>query len=782
MINSQPINPSAVEACYSQSSLLGILLVCLTFSLFPLTGSAGEAKPEPITKAEVLKSLKENAPAWEAKIRTVSPRLYFSSKEWPQVQKEIENMPPPRAAIAAAFFAEMDRVVAEPLPVYLPPEQMVGKRGDTKTLYSALEELWQREIGDQIFALSVAARLKPDAAYKTKLHDLVMAAVGFQTWGRSKNPPMGDNSDLAAGHVGRGIAVAYDWHQDLFTEAEREQIRKVVAERMSNLLEGLYGNAYWARGYQENHNQVSVAALGFCGIAFYDEIPAAPEWLAASRLNFIKVGDEASADGSSVEGVSYWNYGITFILQYIEATRLIIDSGDLYKLPFLKNAAAYRLMAATPGLTGNLPWGDAVTKDWAYPHHIIYRLAAEYQDSDAAWFADHLPTPKGDALNLLWARNAPPSGPGPKKLDDRLEVNDLATSRTGWESEDYVLSLKGGFTNRNHSHLDAGALALAFGNEWVLIAPGYGKGAGEGAYWQSNGGRWNYFANATESHSTLLVNGKNQRFDHDARATITRFFSSPGWNWTTMDLSRAYSDVQAITRSVLHRRGDYILVFDSVSAAQPVSVEWLAQFRTAPVQENGGSLLENGKNGALRVTMLEPALAFSERAPTSPKVDVKKEAHFTYEISQSGQKIEFVALLQPVPGSKQTPPLKPRVESAAPEINRMEIAGAGWTDHVVQSDKPTELRFPLSEPNNEARLTARVAAIRTAGDKAVSVLALDATSVQFSGIEYHAANPCDLAIEAAPDGGWNVTASRDVRSQIQASDGRKIHFAPTESR
>ena len=743
---------------------------------------AGEAKPSPITREEVLESLKSHASAWEKKIQETSPRLYFSGNEWPQVRKDIENMPPPRAAIVSAFFAEMDRIVAEPLPVYLPPEQMVGKRGDTKTLYSALEELWQREIGDQIFALSVAARLKPDAAYKTKLHDLVMAAAGFETWGRSKNPPMTDNSDLAAGHVGRGIAVAYDWHKGLFTDTEREQIRKAVAERMPSLLGGLYGNAYWARGYQENHNQVSVAALGFCGIAFYDEIPAAPEWLAASRLDFIKVGEEASADGSSVEGVSYWNYGITFILQYIEATRLIIDSGDLYKLPFLKNAAAYRLMASTPGLTGNLPWGDAVTKDWTYPHHIIYRLAAEYQDSDAAWFADHLPAAKGDVLNLLWARNAPPAGPGPKNLDDRLRVNDLATSRTGWESDDYVLSLKGGFTNRNHSHLDAGALALAFGNEWVLIAPGYGKGAGESAYWQSNGGRWNYFANATESHSTLLVNGKNQRFDHDARATITRFFSSTEWNWTTMDLSRAYCDVQTISRSVLHRRGNYILVFDSVSAAQPVSVEWLTQFRTAPVQENGGSLLEKGKNGTLRITMLEPSLAFAERAPTSPKVDVKKEAHFTYAVSQAGQKIEFVALLQPVPGTKQTPPLKCRVESAAPGIRRLEITGSGWTDHVARSDKAAEIRFPLPEANKEARLTGSLAAIHTTGDNVVSVLALDATSVLIPGLDYHAGDPCDLSIDAAPDGGWNVTASRDVSAQIKSSDGRKIRFAPTESR
>ena len=174
----------------------------------------------------------------------------------------------------------------------------------------------------------------------------------------------------------------------------------------------------------------------------------------------------------------------------------------------------------------------------------------------------------------------PAPGNPPRELDARLVANDMVTTRSGWGAEDYLLSIKAGHTNRNHSHLDAGALALAFGDEWVLVAPGYGKGGGEGAFWDrsKSGRRWNFFSNASESHATLLINGKNQRADENARATVTEFFSTPEWNVTTVDLTEAYRDVSQVERQVVHRRGEYILVFDSVTAPQPVSVEWLAQF------------------------------------------------------------------------------------------------------------------------------------------------------------------------------------------------------------
>jgi hypothetical protein len=733
-------------------------------SLFlALAVARGEPALPAITRDAVQASLAPQQAAWTEAIATRRPRLFFSEPEWEQVRREVEALEGPRGALREAFFAKAGALLEKPLPVYQTPEQLAGKRGDAKTLYSAREELWQREVGDDILALALAGQLSSDRRYTARMRELVLAASDFPTWGQAK-APMGNNADLAAGHLLRGISAAYDWHRDAFSNDEQEKIRRVVSERAPSLLAGLYGNAFWARGFEENHNHVSVCGLGFAGIAFLGEVPEAAEWLAAARLNFQSVMKSLPSDGSSVEGVSYWAYGIGYILQYIEATRPIIDSAQLYESPFLKNAASFRLMASTSGFSGNMPWGDAVLRDWGSPQYILHGLASQYGDPDAAWLAANLAEPlRADACSLglstLWARRAPQPRSAPSELDARLTANDMATTRSGWGPDDYVLSIKAGFTNRNHSHLDAGALALAFGDEWVLVAPGYGKGGGEGAFWDrgKSGRRWNYFSNATESHATLLIDGKNQRFDEKARGIITRFFSSPEWTGATVDLSEAYHYVRAVKRQVVHRRGEYVLVCDSVEAKKPVSVEWLAQFRKETAPEANGDLLGRGTKGRVLIRLLDPPGTFSLRQPLSPTVDPPKP-QFTYSATASGEVVRFAVLLQPTKSGSAAPPLRTKANRMEDGTLYVTITSPDWTDHLLIAESRGSLSLPAGDPSGRnGTYAASLAAVRMKQGLLASFLALDATSVEVPGFTFHSEESCDLAANRLPDGSWKVT-------------------------
>jgi hypothetical protein len=566
----------------------------------------------------------------------------------------------------SALLVDADRVLSEPLPRYEIPEAMVGAQ---ITLHDALQELWQRSVGDNMVLLAAAASLCDKEEYRRRLHSLVLAACEYPTWGQGIiNGWLHVDNNLSAAHLMRGIAVAWNWHRDLFSAAEQNLILDIIRQRGSAMLRGLYGDAFWSTAYTENHNQVSAAGLGLLGAAFLNDLPEAGEWLAAAVLNFRKVLAASPADGSSEEGVSYWTYGLSFVLQYIKGTRHITDSGGLYQSGFLRNAASFRIGASTPSLGDILRWGDAFQGDTFGPHHLLYRLAGEYGDEAAQYLARGLPfEPRNDSVaylkryspragngagdiavwTLLW-ENRTLSPKSPAELDHHAKDWDVLISRSGWERNDYLLSVKAGFTNRNHSHLDAGAIAFCSGDEWLVKAPGIGKGAGDKEFWEIDGPRWEYFSNATESHSTLVIDGKNQRFDREARGTIRRVKARRTGVFIEVDLTRAYETVLSVRRRIWHRRGKAIHVRDDVLADKPIKVEWLAQ--VAPEAScDGREIFVPGRSGGLLLSLQSQGSPFFERLPASTKYDVETTTLRTFASIQTGQAVRFSVVLTPIP-------------------------------------------------------------------------------------------------------------------------------------
>jgi len=339
---------------------------------------------------------------------------------------------------------------------------------------------------------------------------------------------------------------------------------------------------------------------------------------------------------------------------------------------------------------------------------------------------------------------------------------DWATTRSGWGSGDYLLAIKSGFTNRNHCHLDAGALAFAFGNEWLLTAPGYGKGRGSQEFWNFGGPRWTFFANATESHCTLLVNGQNQRFDSEARGIIDAFLSTPLWCWTGIDLTQAYHDVHSVRREILHRRGDYILVFDAVATKAPATVEWLAQLPAEPKQE-GNALGVEADSGQLRLEMLSPAGAFAQRQPTSLHVD-RPNIH-TYAVKQSGDTAQFVALLRPSFSSDTMPEMKTELEQPSPGLKHLSIRGAGWADEILHSEADAALK---TETGISAQ--AKTLAVRSEKEAVTSLLAIGASRVEMQDIVIRTDAPAQIGLQRTPDGSWIVDSDKDLAGKITAAN------------
>ncbi|HEY9247868.1 MAG TPA: hypothetical protein VIO38_02005, partial [Rariglobus sp.] len=129
-----------------------------------------------------------------------------------------------------------------------------------------------------------------------------------------------------------------------------------------------------------------------------------------------------------------------------------------------------------------------------------------------------------------------------------------------------------------------------------------------------------------------------------------------------------------------------------------------------------------------------------------------KGRHFTYAAKQSGDSLAFTALLQPVSSAKSTPALTTRVTG-----NTIEITGEGWTDYLDRSEKISDLRFTLPSDKTPARITARLAVIRTTSAGIVSFIALDAATVELPGYSVVFEIARNLSGQRNPDGTWTIS-------------------------
>ncbi len=690
-------------------------------------------------------------PQWRERLPAERPRLFYRRDQLPGLRARYANATGEARRWFDAMDAGVREILAAPVAAYRPPEAMVTP---TRTLYEARGELWQREVGNNIVLLSIALLLHDDPAVAAKLHETVLTACAYPQWGI--NWRMIANNDLAAAHVSRGIAIAYDLHAGLWSAEEKARIRQVIAERVAVLHRGLYSDG----PFYSNHNHVAASAVGLCAVAFLGEIPAAEEWAAAALLSFDNAFHFFPSDGGSAEGVPYGSYSLTAIMEFIEGTRNVLGSAAYYQQPHLRNYIDYRASAATPGFAGVLPWGDAPDRDYYGPHHILYRLASEYGRGEGNYLATRLTFSPRYATHSGWDMlgwTALWFDPGVAEVapaaPDRFSASiDLVSTRSGWGRDDYLLAIKSGYTNRYHSHLDAGAIAWNAGGEWLLTTPGYGKGSGEKDYWDREGGpRWEYFANATEAETTLLVNGKNQRWDAEARSTIDEFAATPGWCWTGIDLSRVYADTRQVRRDVLHRRGGYALVFDEVAADSPVKVEWLAQ--TAPGAAGAGAgLVVQGRAGGLELRAVSPAGAqFSRRAPTKPRVDVDPARLETHALASEGAQVHFTVALLPrtADGAQQVE----RVEEKPAEGARaVTVSGRGWRDDLWLAPAGAAREWR----SGALAASARLVVARTGAVGVEELLLVGARHVALPGVELTFPQPVSAEFHRTAQGGWTV--------------------------
>ncbi len=368
------------------------------------------------------------------------------------------------------------------------------------------------------------------------------------------------------------------------------------------------------------------------------------------------------SDGSSTEGVGYWQYGLIHYAALAEMLRARTDGAiDLLANDRMRAIAAYPSSLHLSG-SSFAPFSDG-HEETLFEPGFLSRLSSRTGLASLGTLAR--PTSNSrevqDSLpillrNIFWwdGTYSHPTAPADAFLPDSGIAR--LVSPTG----KLVTIIKAGHNAENHNHNDVGsfvvhAVPLQDGavGETFLTDPGAGLYTRQ---YFSDLRYNNLFANSY-GHSVPRVGGQLQQTGKNFAGKVLRFETSPGQKLVEMEIAQAYPWVVTETllsaRRTLALNGSELTLTDAYQFdGEPLDVEeafltWL------DVEIQGAVATIKGQHRQIQMTIEMPVHTnwalehLDEASRQNHKTTVLKRLHFTFPAQISGkQSNKLVAIVK----------------------------------------------------------------------------------------------------------------------------------------
>ena len=485
--------------------------------------------------------------------------------------------------------------------------------------------LWQREVGDHIITLAVAYKFFGTPSYLAGAIKFINAGCDYPTWGTVRH----DCVDLEGGHMLFGMAVAYDWLYDDLSPQLKEKIKNTLLVRGQKMYEGslIGGRSFWQQEYLQNHMWISMTGLNAAAVSLIDTDPIITEivtpWLDRSFSLIKKTMEYLGDDGASHEGYGYWVYGVDWLFRYMDMARKF-NNVNYYNVEWFEKTFEYGLYMTLPlnswrSNSNRIDFADDPRGGWGRPAFIFFKLAAEYNNTNAQYFADLWHQKNTEGLNNAWqdilyfsdevAKSSYTGLPLFKHFTDM----DFIVSRSGWDGNESMLAFKCGpyigheavMENDSNPVIDwGGGHVHPDVNNFVLF--------GNGQFLIRDDG---YAQKLTSNHNTLLIDGAGQMGEggdwfsatdlqaSKARPEILKAEHTDDFDYIIGEGSAAYpADMGLLKfeRHMIYLKPDILLVYDDIKTDEPRNLE----IRFFPENENAvasnGGFLSAGSSARLR--------------------------------------------------------------------------------------------------------------------------------------------------------------------------------------
>ena len=498
---------------------------------------------------------------------------------------------------------------------------------------------------------------------------------------------------------------------------------------------------YWkdhneAAPFDQNHTYVPLAALGAAALAFYKDIPEAPEWLALSNDIMDKSIQVLTTDGYYYEGTAYWEYAFHWYMRWADLM-LRATGRNLFDNAMFRQNHLQALHASLPGApyffdvgdTGSGAPGRASPQEpslgWQF---IVARLASALQSPEAQGVF-HMLRERGKrshepAMEFLWydpklkARDVKDQEPYHYFKD-----MDIVFWRSSWETDATICMFKAGpplghnaarmleklpgwTPNTGHVHPDMGAVWLFGRGNYLLTDTGYTA------------------KKRTRDHNTFLVDGMgigedftywvyrgegreracNVKWD---KVRLTKVHLEKAYGYALGDLSSAYPDELGritLLRHVIMTR-DVVVLLDEFGGEKPHVFTSVLHTDEIMQKQADGVWKLSLKDGGMMAYVLSPgetkaeaaeAIAFGGKGPGGG-ADVQRGYQFTIGTPKPVAAGMYVTVLVPL-GRDQAVPRAVRCEALDRKAMTLLI---DWGDrmqtiHLDMQWKPGEGTGPVT--------------------------------------------------------------------------------------
>ncbi len=389
--------------------------------------------------------------------------------------------------------------------------------------------------------IAILAGRDADGSLLVALHDLLWAICDEYSWSLPAHfhlkRPIPINLDLFASETGLYVAEILHLLGDRLDPRVADRCRAELRRRILDSFLGGYPRDWWERG-TNNWGAVCASSIGMTFL--YEEkyplrIETALRRVLATMDGFL---DSFPPDGTCLEGVGYWEYGVGFFALFADFVHQFTNGAvDLFDDPRARRIAHFpQTVALSATRTVSFADGSRFATAGSAAATILHRHYGADVRLCAADFsrpAATMPSAKPAMLlrSLLWN--------DPARPDDPLADGSFFLPDAQWlvvRRAPFAFAALFGGNGAPHNHNDVGAFLLLDGDEEGPMDLGCGEYTRQ--YFSSE--RYTIFCNGSQGHSVPIVGGHLQKAGGQFHATGVSFEERDGKILYSADIAGAY--------------------------------------------------------------------------------------------------------------------------------------------------------------------------------------------------------------------------------------------------